>query len=110
MCPLLAVTGLYCAGCGVLRATHDLATLDIAGAWAMNPLWVVMAPIVVVWLGIWLVRALRAKRALSRGGTPAPLRGPSSMWAASTAVVIVVYSIARNLPVFAPLLVPGGAA
>ena len=109
MCPLLAVTGLYCAACGILRATHDLATFDIAGAWAMNPLWVLAAPVIVAWLGLWVVRAVLARRALSRGETPRIGGGPSSRWAAGTAIAIVVDSIARNVPAFAPWLVPGGA-
>ena len=48
LCPLRALTGWACPACGGLRATHDLATGDIAGAWAMNPLWVVVVPFLVV--------------------------------------------------------------
>jgi hypothetical protein len=36
-CPFLALTGYYCPGCGSLRALHDLAHGDLAGALARNP-------------------------------------------------------------------------
>ena len=67
-CPLLALTGLACPGCGGLRATHDLVHLDLAAAWSMNPLWVVVAPLLVVLWGLWLVRAWRGTAARARGG------------------------------------------
>ena len=37
MCPFLAITGLYCPGCGSLRALHDLAHGDPLGALSRNP-------------------------------------------------------------------------
>ena len=42
LCPTYALAGIYCPGCGMLRATHDLAHLDVAGAFARNPLSVPM--------------------------------------------------------------------
>ena len=54
-CPLLALTGLACPGCGGLRATHDLVHLALAAAWSMNPLWVLVAllffPAFFAWVG-----------------------------------------------------------
>ena len=43
-CPLSRSPGCACPACGGLRATHDLAHGDLAGAWAMNPLWVLAGP------------------------------------------------------------------
>lgn len=40
-CPFRWLTGLECPGCGALRALHALTQGDIAGAWALNPLFVV---------------------------------------------------------------------
>jgi len=37
-CPLHALTGLYCPGCGTTRVFHHLLHGDPAGAFAMNPL------------------------------------------------------------------------
>lgn len=96
-CPVYALTGRYCAGCGVLRATHDLLVGDLAGAWSMNPLWVVVVPVVVFGWIRWLVRALRTG---GRGSLP-----PASV-ALVSAAVIVVYSLARNVPAWAGVLAP----
>lgn len=96
LCPLRALTGLACAGCGGLRATHDLATGDLAGAWAMNPLLVVAAPVaVVLWL-VWVVRA--------RAGRP-PLNPPTWLWVALLGLVLA-FSVLRNVPALASVLGP----
>jgi hypothetical protein len=47
-CPLHALTGLYCPGCGSTRAAHHLLHGDLAGAFAMNPLMVASAPVLVL--------------------------------------------------------------
>lgn len=52
-CPLRALTGIYCPGCGSTRALYDLLHADVAGALAMNPLLVVLLPLL-------LLMALRA--------------------------------------------------
>ena len=95
-CPLLALTGLACPGCGGLRATHDLAHLDLVGAWSMNPLWVVVAPLLVVLWAVWLVRAWR--------GRPAPRVPAGVAWA--TLGVLVVFGVLRNVPALVPWLGP----
>ena len=97
-CPSLWLLGLYCPGCGALRATYDLAHLDLAGAWSMNPLWVVVAPLVVLAWIAWIRRAWRGRRM----GAVAPW-----MWITPLAVVLA-YAVARNLPALAPWLAPGG--
>lgn len=35
-CPVFALTGYFCAGCGSTRAMHSLIELDIAGAVSNN--------------------------------------------------------------------------
>ena len=40
-CPLYALTGLYCPGCGSTRCLYSLVHFDLPGAMAMNPLLVV---------------------------------------------------------------------
>ncbi|RMI13526.1 DUF2752 domain-containing protein [Cellulomonas triticagri] len=97
VCPLYALTGLYCAGCGGLRATHDLLVGDLAGAWAMNPLWVLLVPVLLGLWAWWLTRAVR---------TGGPARGPSVTVALVGAAVVVLYSVARNVPAWAGLLAP----
>ena len=67
-CMFHAFTGLYCIGCGLTRALHALVHGDLAGALAMNPLGVLMLPLMDVamepklWLwvlpGYWVARNL----------------------------------------------------
>src|SRR5215213_10273401 len=56
VCPVLALTGFYCAGCGAQRAVHDLAHLDLAAAWGMNPLVVLAVPLAVLLWVRWVRR------------------------------------------------------
>jgi len=101
-CPVLALTGMYCAGCGGLRAVHDLTHLDVAGAWNMNPLLVLAAPLVVLawvrWLG----------RSWGSGGRPATAasdwRSVRSAW--TVLVVVVAFGVLRNVPALVPWLAP----
>lgn len=43
-CPWRWVTGLLCPGCGALRGTHALLHGDLAAAWRLNALWVLLGP------------------------------------------------------------------
>lgn len=97
VCPLFALTGLYCAACGGLRAVHDLAHGDLAGAWDMNPVLVLAVPVLLVaWLR-WVRRAARHEPPRLARGTAAPL---------AVLVLLVVYSVLRNVPALAPWLAP----
>lgn len=97
LCPLHALTGLWCPGCGALRATEALAHLDVAAAWDWNPLWVVVAPLLVGWWALWLVATWQ-----QRPTPPVPRR----VWM-TLVLVVVVFGVLRNLPVLAPWLAPG---
>lgn len=97
-CPSLWLLGVYCPGCGALRATYDLAHLDLAGAWSMNPVWVLMVPVVVLAWAAWLRRAWHGRRL-----------GDVSTWMwVAPLVVALGYTVLRNLPAAAPWLAPGG--
>ncbi|GHH64585.1 DUF2752 domain-containing protein [Promicromonospora soli] len=95
-CPLLELTGLACPLCGGLRATHDLAHLDLAGAWSANALWTVAAPVVVVLWLTWLLAAVRGR----------PFRGLSSTAGWVTLGVAIAFFVARNVPALQPYLTP----
>lgn len=108
VCPVYALTGMLCAGCGGLRATYDLAHGDLAGAWAMNPLWVLLVPVLVAAWGAWLARGWRAgaqpvRAAGSASGAARTVRR-AAPWA--LLLVVLVYSAARNVPALAPWLAP----
>jgi hypothetical protein len=99
-CPIHYLTGLYCPGCGSLRALHALLHGNLLQAWAMNPLTVMLLPFLVYGLiseGIVQVRGR---------GLPQPIL-PARQIRVLFAV-IVLFGVMRNLPVqpFA-LLAPG---
>ncbi|MBM6403157.1 DUF2752 domain-containing protein [Phycicoccus sp. CSK15P-2] len=97
LCPTLAIGGIYCPGCGMLRATHDLAHLDIAGAVAMNPLAIPLYIGVVVLFVVW-VRARWQGRTLHWD--------PPTWMPAALGISFVVFTVARNVPGWT-LLAPG---
>ncbi len=45
-CIFLSVTGFFCPGCGVTRALHAVVHGDLARAFAMNPLAMVIIPLI----------------------------------------------------------------
>lgn len=107
VCPLLALTGRYCAGCGGLRATYSLLHLDLAGAWAMNPLLVLAGPLLVWAWARWLWRTMRGAPPSPASATPAAgtvARVGPTPWIVLG--VLVAFSVLRNVPALAPLLAP----
>lgn len=99
VCPLYGLAGVYCPACGGLRATHDLLVGDLAGAWAMNPVWVVLAPLVVLLWGRWLVRRWQGRRADL---------GIANRWYVIAFVLLLLYGVARNVPAWSGALAPPG--
>lgn len=97
-CPVFALTGLFCPGCGSTRAMHALLHGDVSRALAMNPLMVVSIPL----LGIMAASRARWRAAIA---ACAALRLHS---ARGWATVLLAYAVARNLP-WAPFswLAPG---
>ncbi|HQR25934.1 MAG TPA: DUF2752 domain-containing protein [Nocardioides sp.] len=91
VCPTFALFGVYCPGCGGLRAVNDLTHADLAGAASSNLLLVVLLP-VVGWVAARTLLAAWHGRAY----TPKAL-GAASSYAVLTAVM-VVFTVLRNLP------------
>jgi hypothetical protein len=110
VCPLLALTGLLCPACGSQRAVHSLAHGDLVGAWDMNPLLVVLAPVGVVVWGRWLVRRSGgADRPGAAGRSRLGRRARRAVaavspWALLT--VVVAFGVLRNVPALQPWLAP----
>ncbi|MGH8818893.1 MAG: DUF2752 domain-containing protein [Achromobacter pestifer] len=99
-CPLYALTGLYCPGCGSTRCLYSLVHFDWAGAMAMNPLLVISLPFLVLMLLNTAGLRMRALDPLMR-----VLANPT-VWL----VVLVGYAVLRNLPWYPfRLLAPGVA-
>jgi hypothetical protein len=59
-CPIKAITGLLCPGCGGLRATWHLLHGDLGGAWADNPALFVLLPALAAGFIVWALAQLRA--------------------------------------------------
>lgn len=49
-CPILFLTGVSCAGCGMSRAWIALLRLDVVAAFRYHPLFWLPAPAVLAWL------------------------------------------------------------
>lgn len=89
VCPLYAVTGLYCPGCGGLRAVNDVTNGDFLAAFASNAL-VYPAGAILVWLWLgWLGR---------RVGFSVPAIPQNKYLWITVGVLVLVWSLARNLP------------
>lgn len=96
-CPFRALTGWWCPGCGLTRATHHLLRGDVTQAFRYHAFVViVLASIVVAWVA-WFRRRLAehrrpvvAERVPRRGAPP---------WLVAVAVVALVgFAVVRNLP------------
>lgn len=99
-CPVRYLTGFYCPGCGSLRALHALLHGDMHRAWAMNPFALVVLPFACYGLASEMLLMLRGK------GLPQVTL--SANWIRAFGVLVVLYGIARNLPVHPfDLLAPG---
>ena len=90
VCPFHAVTGLWCPGCGGLRAVNDLTNGDIAGAFASN---ILVPPLIVVLVGAWLLWVRRRWR----GGGGRMIALDRNVGYVALAL-IVAFTVARNTP------------
>jgi hypothetical protein len=89
VCFFHRTTGLLCAGCGCLRAMHQLLHGHVVTAFRFNPLLVVSLPFI-VWFG--------AKQTLNKArNLPASPRIRAVWWWLLLAVLIV-FTLLRNVP------------
>lgn len=92
-CWLYTSTGIYCPGCGSLRAMHQLAHGHLAAALRCNLLLTLSVPFVAVF-------ALRYAVHWT-AGKPLPSLAIRPRWIKALAAVLVLFTILRNIP-FAP--------
>jgi uncharacterized protein DUF2752 len=90
-CPVRYWTGWYCPGCGSLRAIHQLLHGNLRAAWALNPLTMVMLPFLTYGLASFALFEIRGQ------GLPQPFL--RAVWIRALCAAIVLFGIARNLPV-----------
>jgi len=84
-CPLHALTGLHCPGCGTLRALHALLHGDVARAFSFNPLMMLALPVLIPAMVLSMLRR-------SIGGSLRP-RTIHAIW-----ITLMLYGVLRNLP------------
>lgn len=92
VCPLYALTGLACPGCGLTRGFHALFHGDVVTALGFNallPVWAVV--IAYVWLSL-VVYAIRGK------GLPMWPTHPRFLWIFF--VALFVFGVLRNIPIY----------
>jgi hypothetical protein len=96
VCPFLALTGLYCPGCGSLRALHDLGAGDLAGAFGHHALLVPAIVLLAAW-AVWTWLPVPAAERVERvvAAVPVVRRIP---WAWTILAVLPVFTVLRNLP------------
>ena len=91
-CPSLALTGLYCPGCGTLRALHQLTRGHPVAALDLNPLMMLLLPFVGYFL------ASHAMLAATGRPLKAYFVRPAVIW--SLLGVVLVYWLLRNIPAY----------
>jgi len=87
VCPILALTGYLCPTCGGLRAVHDLAHFDLAGAWALNPVLTILLPLTGIAMIVWWIRAWLGR----------PPKGVPASVSLVVMVILLVFGVLRNL-------------
>lgn len=91
-CPFHAMTGLHCPGCGTLRALHQLLHGNLLAALGLNPLTVLLLPPIAYSFLSGMVRVV--------SGRAAPRVLLPAAWIWTLLGVIVLFWIARNIPLY----------
>lgn len=97
-CPSVALFGVYCPGCGSLRAIHDLTHGDFGAAMGHNLLLLPALLFVIGW-AIWAIRPRAISGALD--GVAQRWRGSAIArlpWGWMVLGVVVAFALLRNLP------------
>ncbi|MDW3213524.1 MAG: DUF2752 domain-containing protein [Ilumatobacteraceae bacterium] len=89
-CPFRTLTGWWCPGCGLTRATHHLLRGDIVQALRFHLfVVVVLAAIVAAW-AVWLVA--------STGRSVGRAMSPPAWIPVAFVLTLVAFAVVRNLP------------
>lgn len=90
ICPLYGIAGLYCPGCGGMRAVNNLTDGRIMDSLQSNLFALPLLIVVALWVGNWLARAWRGQS----------MRELSISWFTMWVLLgaIAVYTVVRNTP------------
>ena len=91
-CPFRALTGFNCPGCGTTRALHQLLHGNVVAAFELNPLMILLLPVVVYALVSFTKSAIT--------GRPMPNISiqPGYVWV--SLIVVFGFWIFRNTPLY----------
>lgn len=92
-CPSAAILGIYCPGCGGLRAVNDLTNLRLVDAASSNLLFVAFVPVVVFVLARWSLKRWQGEVYLPRFLS-------SEQFAYVLIALMAVFTVLRNLSPF----------
>jgi hypothetical protein len=90
-CWLYTTTGIYCPGCGSLRAMHQLTHGHLAAALRCNLLLTLSVPFVAIF-------AIRCAWCWT-AGKPLPSMAIRPGWIMALAVILILFTILRNIHV-----------
>ncbi|WP_405167659.1 DUF2752 domain-containing protein [Nocardia sp. NBC_01499] len=90
ICPVYALTGWWCPGCGGMRAVHNLTDGHVLDSLHSNVLAVPLVLAFVLWVGDWSVRAWRGQR------VRLPSINRATTW--SFFALLAIYTVLRNTP------------
>jgi hypothetical protein len=91
-CPFRACTGLYCPGCGTTRALYALLHGNFGEAFGLNPLMVLLLPLLGCYLICYTISGAR--------GRPLPVHLLSPSWGWLAFGTILAYWMLRNVPLY----------
>jgi hypothetical protein len=91
VCPLYALTGIYCPACGCLRGVNDLGDGHLGQAASSNLLLVLAIPFALVAFARWSQAAWTGREVTVVPPVPAGVK-------IALAVLVVAFTVARNLP------------
>jgi hypothetical protein len=89
LCPFNALTGLYCPGCGGLRAVNDLTHGHLGAALSSNVVVTALVPVATLLLAVWAVDGWRGRTRHVPWQRLRPV-------VAVLITVLVVFTVARN--------------
>ena len=89
-CPFRTLTGWWCPGCGLTRATHHLFRGDLVQALRYNVfVVVVLAALATTW-AVWIIA--------STGRSVGRMLAPPNWMPVVAVVTLVTFAVVRNLP------------